>query len=292
MRAREQARRFGAELLIARPVTRLGLSDGLFRSELGDGHVVSSLATLATVGVEWRRLDVPGVTELLGSGLYYGASPTEGPRCRGEDIAIVGGGNSAGQAAIYYARHAARVTLLVRDASLDANMSRYLVDRIVSTTNIDVKTGVEVVEVLGDGWVRAARLRDRATGQTYEFALDVIFVCIGGTPRSDWAADLGVARDPGGFILTGLDTGPGVNAGLEWPLDRPPFPLETNIPGLFAAGDVRYGSIKRVSAAIGEGAGAVAMVHRWLTYRTSYIDGNPSAEEPKQEMGTGRGLRT
>ena len=157
--------------------------------------------------MEWRRLDVPGVAELLGSGVYYGASPAEGARCRGEDIAIVGGGNSAGQAAIYFARHANRVTVLVRDASLDTHMSRYLVDRIAETDNIEVKAGLEIVEVVGDDWVRAVRLRDRATAEVKEFPLDALFVCIGGLPRSDWVAELGVARDRGGFILTGMTSG-------------------------------------------------------------------------------------
>jgi thioredoxin reductase (NADPH) len=275
LRAREQARRFGAELLIARSVTRVLQAGGVFHNELSDGTVVRSLATLAAGGVEWRRLDVPGVAELLGSGVYYGASPAEGARCRGEEIAIVGGGNSAGQAAIYFARHANRVTVLVRDASLDTHMSRYLVDRIAETDNIEVKAGLEIVEVVGDDWVRAARLRDRATAEVNEFPLDALFVCIGGLPRSDWVAELGVACDRGGFILTGIDIGPDVIADLDRPLAREPFPLETTVPGLFAAGDVRYGSIKRVSAAIGEGAGAVAMVHRWLNYRLEHPNTNP-----------------
>jgi thioredoxin reductase (NADPH) len=239
----------------------------VFHNKLSDGSVVRSLATLAAGGVEWRRLEVPGVAELLGSGVYYGASPAEGTRCRGEDIAIVGGGNSAGQAAIYFARHANKVTVLIRDASLDTHMSRYLVDRIAETDNIEVKAGTEIVEVVGDRWVRAVKLRDRATAEVKEFPVDALFVCIGGGPRSDWVAELGVARDHGGFILTGIDIGPDVIADLDRPPARQPFPLETNVPGLFAAGDVRYGSIKRVSAAIGEGAGAVAMVHRWLSYR-------------------------
>jgi thioredoxin reductase (NADPH) len=149
-------------------------------------------------------------------------------------------------------------------------MSRYLVDRIAETTNIEVKAGVEVVEVVGEGWVRAVKLRDRATAEVKEYPLEALFVCIGGLPRSDWVADLGVARDRGGFIVTGIDIGPDVTADLDPPLARQPFPLETNVPGLFAAGDVRYGSIKRVSAAIGEGSGAVAMVHRWLNYRLEH----------------------
>ena len=275
LRAREQAHRFGAELLIARPVGRVVREQDVFRLDLSDSTPVRSLATLAAGGVEWRQLDVPGLAELLGSGVYYGASPAEGARCDGEDVAIVGGGNSAGQAAVYFARHANKVTVLVRGASLDTQMSRYLVDRIAATPNIEVRAGVEVVEVLGDGWVRAIRLRDRATAELEEQPVDALFVCIGGLPRSDWVADLGVARDRGGFILTGVDIGPGVMADPDGPPARQPFPLETNVPGLFAAGDVRYGSTKRVSAAIGDGAGAVAMVHRWLSYRLEHPNASP-----------------
>src|ERR1700730_1979146 len=166
LRAREQAHRFGAELLIARPVTRVVQAGSVFRNELSDGTVVRSLATLAAGGVEWRRLDVPGLAQLLGSGGYYGASPAEGARCRGDDIAIVGGGNSAGQAAIYFARHASKVRVLVRDASLDTHMSRYLVDRIAQTANVEVQAGVEIVEGVGDSWVRASNIRDRPTAPT------------------------------------------------------------------------------------------------------------------------------
>jgi thioredoxin reductase (NADPH) len=261
-RAREQARRFGAELLLLRKVEHIRQQDGRFVSELSDGSSIVSYSVIAATGVAWRQLDVPGVTELLGVGVYYGASPAEAPWCRDETVAIVGGGNSAGQAALFYSRFARQVIMLVRDDDVDETMSKYLVDRIKKADNIEVRTRSRVVAVEGDDRVRAVVVADDAKEETYRLLVDALFICIGGEPRAEWAEGLGIVQDRAGYILTGGDLGP--REPSRWPLARDPLPLETIIPGLFAAGDVRSGSTKRMSAAIGEGAQAVALSHRFL----------------------------
>ena len=261
-RAREQARRFGAELLLLRKVEHIGQQDGRFVSELSDGSSIASYTVIAATGVAWRQLDVPGVTEQLGVGVYYGASPAEAPWCRDETVAIVGGGNSAGQAALLYSRFARQVIMLVRDDDVDETMSKYLVDRIKKADNIEVRSRSRVVAVEGDDRVRAVVVADDAKEETYRLLVDALFICIGGEPHTEWAEGLGILQDRSGYILTGGDLGP--RDPSRWPLARDPLPLETIIPGLFAAGDVRSGSTKRMSAAIGEGAQAVALSHRFL----------------------------
>jgi thioredoxin reductase (NADPH) len=265
-RAREQARRFGAELLLLRRAEHVRLQDGMFVSELSDGSSIPAHSLIAATGVDWRRLDAPGVNELLGVGVYYGASPAEAPWCRDETVAIVGGGNAAGQAAVYYSRFARKIIMLVLDGELDKTMSRYLVDRIRNSGNIEVRIHSRVNAVEGDDRVKAVMVEDKANGETYRLAVDAVFICIGGVPRTEWAVELGILRDRSGYVLTGGDLGP--RDPSRWPLGRDPFPLETIIPGLFAAGDVRSGSTKRISAAIGEGAEAVALSHRYLARKT------------------------
>ena len=217
---------------------------------------------LVASGVDWRRLEVPGIDELLGSGVYYGAGPSEAVTCSGCRVAIVGGGNSAGQAVIRFSRYAAQVTLLVRGRSLEASMSQYLIRQVKELGNVEVRTNTEVVGLESDTRLRA--LMVSSGGTVARLSADALFVCIGGVPRTQGAAKVGVALDGAGYVRTGaeLSSSPGALDG--WPLSRQPLPLETSLPGLFAAGDVRSGSIKRCAAAIGEGSMAVALVHQRL----------------------------
>ncbi|HEV7526180.1 MAG TPA: FAD-dependent oxidoreductase [Acidimicrobiia bacterium] len=264
-RATAQVRRFGAELLLARPLVDIVREDGGYRARLSDGTQVRTRSVLAASGVDWRRLDVAGLDELLGAGVYYGAGPSEAVSCRGCRVAIVGGGNSAGQAAVRFSRYASRVTLLVRGSTLGASMSQYLVAKVSELDNVDVRTRTEVVGLEADTRLRAAVLSSPdETGPT-RLPLESLFVCIGGVPRTGRLATAGLATDDAGFILTGADLTASPGALDQWQLSRSPLPLETNRPGFFAAGDVRSGSIKRCSSAIGEGSMAVALVHRRLT---------------------------
>jgi len=263
LRAKEQARRFGAELLLARRLVGLRCEAGMYLCVLSDGGVVRARSVLMATGVEWRRLEVPGVEELLGSGVYYGAGPSEAPGYAGRSVALVGGGNSAGQAALYFCRYARSVTMLVRGEGLASSLSRYLVDRIMTADNIEVRLRSRVVGVEAGGRLRALTIQEDA-GPAHTLPADALFVCIGGTPRTEWADELSVTRDDAGYLLTGTDLLAGGRLPAGWRRARQPFPLETSLPGLFAAGDVRHGSMKRCSAAIGEGAMAVALVHQFL----------------------------
>ena len=263
-RAREQARRFGAELLLARTVDHVRSDGDMFVSELSDGSLIPARAMIGATGVDWRQLDVPGVDELLHRGVYYGASPSEAPLCKEASVVIVGGGNSASQAALYYARFARLVTMLVRDTALDVTTSKYLVDRIHSTANVNVRPRSRLAGLEGNGWLRAVSVVDDATGEKSTLETEALFVCIGGVPRCEWAVEMGLPRDRSGYVLTGSDLGSSARDPARWPLARHPFPLETIVPGLFAAGDVRHGSTKRISAAIGEGAMSLALVQHHL----------------------------
>jgi thioredoxin reductase (NADPH) len=263
-RATAQARRFGAELLLARPLVDILTEGHGYLARLSDGTDVRTRSVLAASGVDWRRLDVEGIDELLGAGVYYGAGPSEAVSCRGGRVAVVGGGNSAGQAVVRFSRYASRVTLLVRGSSLGASMSQYLVSKVGELDNVDVRTRTEVVGLEADTRLRAVVLSSHDEAGLTRLPLESLFVCIGGVPRTDGLATAGLATDDAGFILTGADVTASLGALDEWPLSRSPLPLETNRPGYFAAGDVRAGSIKRCSAAIGEGSMAVALVHRRL----------------------------
>jgi thioredoxin reductase (NADPH) len=256
-RAQEQARRFGAELLLPRRAEHVRPDGDMFVTELSDRSTVRAYSVIGATGVAWRQLDLPGIDRLLGRGVYYGASPSEAPWCREDAVTIVGGGNSAGQAAMYYARFARSVTMIVRDATLDESMSKYLIERIAGTPNIEVRTRSRVVSLEGDERLRALTIRDEAKGEEYRLDADALFICIGGEPRSEWAAELGLKLDRSGYVLTGSDLGANGQK-------HQPYPLETSMPGIFAAGDVRCGSVKRIAAAIGEGAMAVALTHRYL----------------------------
>jgi thioredoxin reductase (NADPH) len=264
-RARDQAARFGADMLLLREVVGGGPDEGAgFRIELSGNVSVCASTVLCATGVEWRRLLVPGIERLLHSGVYYGSAVSEGPGLRGKDVYVVGGGNSAGQAVMSFARVARSVTLLVRGSHLAASMSAYLAKRLHDAPNVEVRTQVEVSAVDGANWLRTLELTD-TTGRRTLVDAHALFVCIGGEPRTEWAAQGGIVRDQAGYLVTGrtlVDTG-SAHAEGRWSLERDPYPLETSQPGLFAAGDVRHGSTKRVSAAVGEGAMAVGLVHRF-----------------------------
>ena len=264
-----QAETFGAELLILRGVVGGGVdADGTQRVLLSTGEELRAAAAICATGVEWRRLDLPGLDELLGHGVYYGAGRSETPRFHGQRVAIVGAGNSAGQAALNFAEHAERVTMLCRGAALAASLSRYLAERIECDPRIDVRTRTRVTEVHSDGALRAITVADDA-GREERLGVTGLFIAIGGVPQTQWAEGTGLERDDGGYLVTGRDLGGLRDLPAGWPLERAPHPLESSLPGFFVAGDVRHGSTKRVAAAVGEGAMAVSMVHRCLEERSA-----------------------
>jgi len=261
-RATAQARRFGAEILLARRLTDITRDGPGYVSTLSDGTSVRSRTLLLAGGVDWRRLEVPGIDDLLGSGVYYGAGPSEAVTCNGCRVAIIGGGNSAGQAVIRFSRYAAQVTLLVRGSSLEASMSQYLISQVRKLGNVEVRTNTEVVDLESDGRLQALVLS--SDGSSMRLPADALFVCIGGVPRTQGSSQVGLALDAAGYVRTGADFSSPDGAPDRWDLSRQPLPLETNLPGLFASGDIRSGSIKRCAAAIGEGSMAVALVHQRL----------------------------
>jgi thioredoxin reductase (NADPH) len=261
-RAVVQARRLGAEILSAQEVTGLRVKGSYRGALLGDGSELGARAILIATGVSYRRLDVPGLDKLTGAGVYYGAALTEGESVRGEDIYIVGGANSAGQAAVYFSGFARNVTMLIRGDSLVRGMSHYLVDRIQATPNICVRLHTEVRQALGEDRLEGLMLVCSDTGQVEQVAATAIFIFIGARPRTDWLGNA-IARDKHGFILSGFDLS-GPNRPQGWPLERDPYPLETSLPGVFVAGDVRHDSVKRVASAVGEGSVVVQFIHRYL----------------------------
>jgi thioredoxin reductase (NADPH) len=261
-RATAQARKFGAEILLARRLAHISKDGPGYGAWMSDGTSVRSRTMLLASGVDWRRLEVPGIDELQGSGVYYGAGPSEAVTCSGCHVAVVGGGNSAGQAVIRFSRYAVHVTLLVRGSSLEASMSQYLINQVRKLGNVEVRTNTEVVDFESDARLRALMVSSK--GSVARLPVDALFVCIGGVPRTKGAAEVGLALDRAGFVRTGAEVTSAAGALDGWPLSRQPLPLETNLPGLFAAGDVRSGSVKRCAAAIGEGSMAVALVHQRL----------------------------
>jgi thioredoxin reductase (NADPH) len=263
--AGRQAERFGAELLFLRGVVGGRLDPGgPALLQLANGPELTASVTLAAPGMEWRRLDVPGIDELLDRGVYYGAGRSEAPRCSGDDVAVVGAGNSAGQAVLNLAHHGARVVMLVRAERLGASMSAYLVERIQRDPRIDVRLGTQVVDVHADETNLVAITVADGQGKIGRLAARALFLCIGGVPNTGWAEEAGVQLSDAGYVLTGPDLLVGGSRQAGWPLERDPLALETSVPGLFAAGDVRSGSTKRVAGAVGEGAMAVALAHRRL----------------------------
>jgi thioredoxin reductase (NADPH) len=260
-RARRQAQKFGAEVLTARDVVGLEARGPQRVITFGDGSEIAAHSVILASGVTYRALAADGIEELTGRGVYYGSAATEAPECKGEHVYIVGGANSAGQAAVFFSRHASDVTILVRGASLEASMSHYLIEQIAGIGNIHVRTHTTVKQVHGDEHLE--RLTVCENGVTETVDTGHLFIFIGAAPRTDWLGDA-IQRDDHGFVRTGPDL---VTAGQRpagWPLDRDPHYLESSVPGVFVAGDVRSQSVKRVASAVGEGAMAVTLVHRYL----------------------------
>jgi thioredoxin reductase (NADPH) len=257
-RATDQARRLGAELLTVQDAVGLRIEGAGRLVELSDGGTLSASCVLVASGVSYRQLDTPGFPELTGAGIYYGAAMTEARSCRDQRVAIIGGANSAGQAAVFFSKYASRVTMLVRGPALGRSMSHYLVEQIDGLPNVEVRTGSQAIAAeADDGHLSRLRVRDR-DGAESALEADACFVFIGASPRTDWLESV-VARDERGFILAGPDV-----RGAGWPLKRDPHLLETSVPGVFVAGDVRARSIKRVASAVGEGSMAVSLVHQYL----------------------------
>jgi len=256
-RATTQARRLGAELLTLQDTTGLRAEGSGRIVELSGGGNLSASTVLIASGVSYRQLNAPGFAELTGQGIYYGAAVTDARECTDQHVVVIGGANSAGQAAVYLSAHASRVTMLVRGDSLEKSMSRYLIEQIEALDNVEVRTRSEAVGAEGDGRLRALRIRNSDGSDSVE-PVDACFVFIGARPLTDWLEGV-LARDERGFILAGLDV-----KSDGWPLQRDPLPLETSVPGVFVAGDVRARSIKRVASAVGEGSMAVSLVHQYL----------------------------
>ena len=257
-RATDQARRLGAELLTVQDAVALHVEGAGRIVELSGGGMLSANCVLVASGVSYRQLDAPGFSEYTGAGIYYGAALTEARACADQHVVVIGGANSAGQAAVYFSGYAAKVSMLVRADSLAKSMSHYLIEQIAALANIEVRTGSQAVGAEGsDGRLRALRIRDAGGAEIVE-EVDACFVFVGAVPRTDWLEGV-VARDERGFILAGPDV-----RDHGWPLRRDPYVLETSVPGVFVAGDVRARSIKRVASAVGEGSMAVSLIHEYL----------------------------
>jgi thioredoxin reductase (NADPH) len=263
-RAREQACRFGAEILLAREGVRGEFSGGKGTGYLADGTRIVARAAICATGVAYRNLGLPNEAQYFNAGLYYGAGASESALVKDEHVIVVGGGNSAGQAAMHFSSAAKRVSLVIRGDCLKKTLSQYLVDRVGAAPNVEVLRRTEVTGLSGKDCLEEVTLKHRDTGEERKINSRWLFACIGGEPHTNWADEAGIVRDEAGYLVTGPDL---INAGkrpVNWPLDRDPYYLETSVPGMFAAGDVRHGSVKRCASAVGEGAMAVAFVHRYL----------------------------
>jgi thioredoxin reductase (NADPH) len=256
-RALLQAKRFGSEILVTRTVESIAtLENGLHCVELDGGRKLPARALIIATGVTWRDLDAKNAAEFIGRGVFYGAARTEALGTRGKDIFLVGGGNSAGQAAMFFSNYAKSVTILVRAPSLSASMSHYLIEQLQTKRNISLETRTVVTEVVGDGHLEGVITQNIDSGVTTTREADGVFVFIGADATTDWLP-AEIERDARGYLLTGRDI-------ANWTLERSPFPLETNIPGIFAVGDVRSDSVKRVASSVGEGSMVVSFIHEFL----------------------------
>jgi thioredoxin reductase (NADPH) len=263
-RAVVQAKRFGVEILSPQEVTSMRVEGPYRILKLADDSEISCHALMIASGVQWRRLDAPGVDRLQGAGVYYGGGATEALSCKGEIVYVVGGANSAGQAAMNFAKYAERVVILVRGDSLSSTMSKYLIDQIQQTPNIQLWTHASVAEVHGNSHLEEISVLCSDTNKVERVPATSVFIFIGALPQTDWLGDF-IERDERGFILTGPDLIRSGDRPKGWTLDRDPFLLETNVPGIFAVGDVRHGSVKRVASGVGEGSVAVQFIHQYLS---------------------------
>jgi thioredoxin reductase (NADPH) len=262
-RAVAQAVRLGAEFITPVEVVSVAIDAGYKKLQLSDGREIVARAMLATTGMVYREHGAGGVTERAGAGVYYGAATTEAAACTGKSVMIVGGGNSAGQAAMHLSRYAGEVQIAVRRDSLDATMSRYLIDQIEATHNIRVRPNIALESVEGDGRLERVVLKSVVDDSTFVEEMHAVFVFIGTRPHSDWLPPE-VLRDPKGFVVTGREALACEGFARAWKEEREPLPLETSAPGVFAAGDLRAGAMNRVASAVGEGAMAVRLVHEYL----------------------------
>lgn len=263
-RARQQAVKFGIELLLLREGIKAEFKNNRIYVDMADDSKMVARANICATGVEYRRLNLANEDRFINLGLFYGAGASEAPMCHDEHVFVVGGGNSAGQAALYFSRYAKQVTMLVRASNLAATLSQYLINRITATPNIEVLFNAQVTELDGDITLRQIAIADCRDGSVQTVETGRLFVCIGGMPNTEWAKDTNIIRDQAGYLLTGSDLLKEGRPPACWTLDRNPFFLETSVPGSFAAGDVRHGSVKRVASAVGEGAMAVTFVHKYL----------------------------
>ena len=263
-RAVTQARRFGVEILAPQQVTGVRVEGPSRMVKLAEGADIGCKVLLIATGVSYRKLNVPGAERLQGCGIYYGSAMTEANSCEGEDVYIVGGANSAGQAAMYFSKYARSVVMLVRGDSLSTYMSRYLIDQIEKMPNIHVETHSQVVEAHGDTHLESISILCSSSGETTTVPTNMLSIFIGAEPNTDWLSGV-VERDERGFIVTGTDLVRDGKRPAGWPLTREPFWPETSVPGIFAAGDVRHGSVKRVASGVGEGSIAVQFTHQYLS---------------------------
>jgi thioredoxin reductase (NADPH) len=263
-RAVAQARRFGVEILAPQEATAARVEGPYRFVRFGNGSEISCHALLVATGVQWRKLEVPGIEKVTGAGVYYGAAMTEAISCKDQDVYVVGGANSAGQAAIYFSRYARRVVMVVRGDSLGKSMSQYLIEEIKQTPNIQVELNSAVVGVSGDDHLESITIHSLQSRETNTFPANYLFIFIGATPHTEWLADL-IECDERGFIPTGPDLIHDGKRPRGWTLERDPYLLETNVPGVFAVGDVRKGSVKRVASGVGEGSVAISFVHQYLS---------------------------
>jgi thioredoxin reductase (NADPH) len=263
-RARDQACRFGAEILLLQEGVRAELLPDKAIGHLADGTCFLMHAAICASGVEYRRLNLWNEDRLRGAGVYYGAGTSEAELCHDQDVFVVGGGNSAGQAAVHFSRYARKVYILIRSDALKETLSAYLISRILASPKIEVRPHTQVVELHGNDHLEAITVVDSSTGEQKTIQTSWLFLCLGGLPNTNWAAEAGLVRDEQSYLVTGPDLRQHSGFASTWPLDREPYYLETSFPGMFAAGDVRHGSVKRCASAVGEGAMAVTFVHRYL----------------------------